>query len=149
MKSTCNVIVNITLKTYNSSNIYNHKDKQQLEKDKSFNMAGIKCRYYSKVYKTTCEMTKHLSTYKLRQGTVRYTVSRKTLYKIKHFSMAKAEVMLSLVEPISKEKSPYTDAPDRRDPTSINTKILERIEVTKMPKVKNITPKSKYTIFNR
>ena len=62
-------------------------------------------------------MTKHLSTFKVQQGTARRTVPRDTLYKTNGFPMAKAEAMLPLVEPISKEESPYTDALDRRDLT--------------------------------
>ena len=79
-------------------------------------MAGIKCRHCSKVCETTRGMTKHLSTCKVRRGTARRTVPRNTLYKTNGFPMAKTEAMLPLVEPITKEESPYTDALDRRDP---------------------------------
>ena len=70
-------------------------------------MAGMKYRHFSKVYQTSRGMTKYLSTYKLRRGTARRTVPRDTLYKTNGFSIAKTEAILPLVEPISKDKSPY------------------------------------------
>ena len=79
-------------------------------------MAGMKCKHYLKVYDTTCGMTKYLSTCKVRQSTARRTVPRDTLYKTNGFPMAKTEAILLLVEPISKKKSPYTDALDKKDP---------------------------------
>lgn len=65
--------------------------------------------------------------------------------------------MLSLVEPINKEKSSYIDifnikdlAFDRKDPNNINkaTKILNRSTDTKMPDIKQIPLESKYNLFN-
>ena len=121
-------------------------------------MAGMKCRYCSKVCDTTCGMTEHLSTCKVQQGTARRTVPRDTLYKINGFAMAKGEAILPLVEPISKEESLYTDALDRRDPAldlrdpagiDEATKMPGRSEDTKMPDVRHIPPESKHTNSSR
>ena len=105
-------------------------------------------------------MTKHLSTYKVQRGTTYYTVPRDTLYKTNGFPMAKTEAMLPLVEPISKEESPYTDALDRRDPVGIdeaaempgrseNTEMPGKNEDIKMPDVRQIPPESEHTTSSR
>lgn len=104
----------------------------------------MKYKCYFKVFKTTCRMTKHLLTYKVRRRTVRCTVPRNTLHKINCFPIAKSEAMLTLVKPISKKKSSYTNAPDRKDPTNIDEKMLDRSEAAKKPEVKYITLESKY-----
>ena len=57
--------------------------------------------------------------------------------------------MLPLVEPISEEKSPYTDALDRRDPAGIDEKMPDRSEAAEMPEVKLITPESEHTTSTR
>ena len=121
-------------------------------------MAGMKCRHCSKVCDIICGMIKHLSTCKVRQGTARCTVPRDTLYKTNGFPMAKAKAMLPLVESISKEESPYTDALDRRDlaldrkdPAGIDeaAEMPGRSKDTEMPDVRHIPPESKHTTSSR
>ena len=74
--------------------------------------------------------------------------------------MAKKEAMLPLVEPISKEGSPYTDALEKRDPAGIDeaaempgrnedTEMPGKSEDIKMPDVRQIPPESKHTISSR
>lgn len=52
-----------------------------------------------------------------------YIVSYNTIYKINSFVIIKTEAMLPLVEPISKKESLYTNALDKRDPTSIDKSV--------------------------
>lgn len=54
--------------------------------------------------------------------------------------------MLLLIKPINKEKSLYIDTFNRKNLASINKKILDKSEATKMSDVKYITFESKYTI---
>lgn len=75
-----------------------------VRKVQSFDMADMKYKYYSKIYKTTFGMTKHISMYKMRQKTAYYIISRNILNKINDFSMAKVEVMLPFEELIRKKK---------------------------------------------
>ena len=114
-------------------------------------MAGMKYIHCSKVCETIRGMTKYFSMFKMRQGTVRRTVSRNTLYKTNGFSMAKTEAILPLVELINKEESPYTDVFDRRDPAGIDkaAEMPGRSEDTEMPDVRHIPPKSEYTTSSR
>lgn len=87
-------------------------------------MAGIKYRYYSKLWESTCAMIKYLSMYKVWQEIAHHTVLCNTLQKTNDFPIAKAEAMLPLVELISEKKNSYTDASDRKDPTGIDEKML-------------------------
>lgn len=66
--------------------------------------------------------------------------------------------MLSLIKPISKNKSLYIDVFDkknlvlnRKNLASIDkvAEMLSKSEDTKMPDIKHIPPKSKYTIFSQ
>ena len=114
-------------------------------------MAGMKRRHCSKVCETTRGMTKHLSTCKVRRGTARRTVLCDTLYKSNSFPMAKTEAILPLVESISKEESPYTDALDRKDPAGIDeaAEMPGRGEDIEMPDVRHIPPEREHTTSSR
>lgn len=107
-------------------------------------MTGMKYRHCSKKCETTCKITNYFSTCKVWQGIACYIVLYNTLHNTNNFLIAKAEAMLLLIKLISEKKSPYTDASNRKDPTSIDEEILDRSEVTKMLEVKYITPKSEY-----
>lgn len=75
------------------------------------------------------------------------------LYQTNSFSMAKVEIILFLIKPISKNESLYTDALDRRD-LAFNTKnlasineaaeIINKSENTKILYIKYISPESKH-----
>lgn len=73
-----------------------------------------------------------------------YIVSYNTLHKTNNFPMAKIEAILLLIKPISKEKSLFTDAPDRKNPTSSDKEMSDRSKVAKMPEVKHIISESKH-----
>lgn len=77
--------------------------------------------------------------------TVHCKISCNILNKINDFSMTEAKEMLPLVEPISKKKSSYTNAPNRKDPANIDEKMLNKSEIIKMPEVRHITSENKYT----
>lgn len=50
--------------------------------------------------------------------------------------MVEVEVILFLVKLISKEKSPYTNAPKRKNPNGINEEMSNKTENAKMLEVK-------------
>lgn len=110
-------------------------------------MAGMKCKHCSKICGITCGIIKHLSMYKMQQSKARYIVPRDSLYKTNSFLIAKAKTILPLVELISRKKSLYTDAFDRKDPVfdkidpaSINkaAQMSNKTENIKMPVVRHI-----------
>lgn len=73
-----------------------------------------------------------------------YIILYNILYKINNFFLAKIKVILPLIKPISKKKSLYIDIPDKKNPTSINEKILNKSKIIKMLDIKPIIPKNKY-----
>lgn len=75
---------------------------------------------------------------------MRHWVSRNILYKTNDFSMTKAQAILLLIKPISKKKTLYTNALNRKDPAGIVEKMLDKNKAAKMSNVKYITPKSKH-----
>lgn len=105
-------------------------------------MAGMKYRHCSKVCETCRGIIKHLSIYKVRWEIACCIVLYNTLYKTNDFSIAKTKAMLLLAKPISEEKSPYTNALDKRDLADIDKEIPNKNKVIEMLKVKVITPKS-------
>lgn len=98
---------------------------------------------------TICKMTKYFLLYKIQQETIYCIISYNTLHKTNDFSIVKAEAILLLVELISKKRSLFIDAPDKRDPVCIDEEILDRTEVVKMLEVKHINFKSQHTTFTR
>lgn len=88
-------------------------------------------------------MTKYLSMYKVRQETVYCTFLCNILYKINDFPIAKTKAILPLAKLISKEKSPYIDALDRKNLTGINKKMSNRNKAAKISKVNFITLENK------
>lgn len=83
-------------------------------------MASMKCKHCSKVYETTCVMTKHISACKVQRGKGRFTVPRNTPHNINHFlATSETETML---EPAKKGdyKSPHLSNVDRRYPDDNN-----------------------------
>lgn len=62
--------------------------------------------------------------------------------------MTKAKTMLLLMKPINKEKIPYTDSFDRKDPNSIYEKMSDKGEVAEISEVKHIILESKYITSN-
>lgn len=67
----------------------------------------------------------------------------------KDFLIVKTKPILFLIESIIEKKSLYTDALDRKDPVTINKKMLNKSKITKMLEVKYITPESKHTTFTQ
>ena len=85
----------------------------------------MKYSYYSKVCETACEITKHLSTCRMAQGTARRTILRQIQRGTNDFlTIPKAEAMFSLTEQIeriysNKEKEGlYTNNVERMHPVS-------------------------------
>lgn len=121
-------------------------------------MAGINCRHCLNICKITCEMTKHLSTCKVKQGMAHRKFLRNILFKKNNFLIAKTEAMLLLIEPIKKKKYLYTNALnkrdpalDKRDPAAINeaAELPGKSKNTKMLNVRQILPENKYTNSSR
>lgn len=80
-----------------------------------------------------------------------YTVPHNILDKTNSFLMAKAEIILFFVKLISKKQIPYTNVFNKRDLASIDkaAKMISQNKNRKMPNIRYIPSKNKYTIFNR
>lgn len=100
-------------------------------KVQSFNMASMKYKHCSNEFETTCEITKYLLISKVLQKTIHCTILCNILHKINDFAIAKTKTILFLAKSINKEKSLYTDVFDKRNPASIDKKLLNRNKSTK------------------
>lgn len=65
------------------------------------------------------------------QETMHCTILYNILYKIKDFLIAKVEAILFLAKPINKEKSPYINAVNKRDPAGINEEMSKSSKAAK------------------
>lgn len=74
-----------------------------------------------------------------------FIVLHNTLHKTIDFLIAKIKIILLLAESISKKKTPYINALDRKNLAGINKKILDKNKAKKISKVKLIIAKNKHT----
>ena len=87
------------------------------------NIAGMKCSYYSRVYKTARGMCKHLSTYRVQWEIVHCTILRQIQRKTNDFLIIpKAEVILLCAEQMEriyfdkKKEGPDINNIEKMDP---------------------------------
>ena len=97
-------------------------------------MVGMKCSYYSKIYETAREMTKHLSICRVQQKIAHYTILFQIQRRINDFfTIFKAKAILPLAEQMEgiysdkEEKSPYTNNIKRIDPDN-TTEYVEKAD---------------------